>query len=96
MLVILRLFMRELLGEVEGGGLCASIGPFDSKGKAFNAGRPDELLKFVGVHFLGIPRFSVTSSEPSTSPWSARSAWTETSASTLPRYRWCLAKIVMA
>lgn len=58
MLVVLRLLMRELFGEVEGGGLCASIGPFDSKGKAFNAGRQYELFKFVGVHFLGIPRFS--------------------------------------
>eukprot|EP00904_Undaria_pinnatifida_P005921 jgi/Undpi1/2459/HiC_scaffold_13.g05839.m1 len=55
MLVVLRSLMWELLGEVEGGGLCASFVPFDSEGKAFNAGRQYELFIFVGVHFLGIP-----------------------------------------
>ena len=43
MLVVLRPLMRELR-EVGGGSLCASIGPFDNKRKAFSAGRQPALL----------------------------------------------------
>ena len=50
--------MRVHLREAGGDSLCAAIGLFDNKGKAFSAGRQAALFKFVGARSLGIPRFS--------------------------------------
>ncbi|CAM9122559.1 unnamed protein product [Laminaria digitata] len=56
MLVVLRPPMREILRETgRGGDLCATIGPFDCTGRAFDVHRQAALFRFV-VHFLGLLR----------------------------------------